>query len=397
MHRSQRRYDIDWWRVIAILAVYVHHVCMPFNGDHYHIMNGESSMVLDDVMVFFEQIRLPLLFLISGTGTIYAFSKRTWWQFVKERSYRLLVPLIFGVLVIVPPQTYFERIEAFSSLGEVYAKLGSHLEVNHLWFIENLFYISLFSVPIVLFFRSERSARLRKTIVCFGSTRYNIVFWAIPLMLIRVCSKIYFPDDSKNILNLSSTLFYGYFFLSGIILASCPQLWESLKRYRKTNLWLGMIAVTLFYAYYFLPDAIASHYWGIATRWSIWHTVSSWVSWSVIIALLGYGQVWFVRPSGILKQANEAIYPFYILHQTVIIVLAYYIVQIDASIPLKIVLLLVTTFPITVILYRVVVYPFKLTRMLFGMKNTWKTEVRKTTRTDNRNRMKHSKMHNKSR
>ncbi|WP_048331323.1 acyltransferase family protein [Bizionia psychrotolerans] len=81
MDTNSRRYDLDWLRVIAILAVYFHHLCMPFNGDDFHIMNAESSKLLDDIMVFFEQVRLPLLFLISGTGTVLAFSKRTWKHF----------------------------------------------------------------------------------------------------------------------------------------------------------------------------------------------------------------------------------------------------------------------------------------------------------------------------
>ena len=77
MTEKNRRYDLDWLRVIAILAVYLHHIGMPFNGDGFHIVNTEVSKVLDDIMVFFEQFRLPLLFLISGTGTMFAFSKRT--------------------------------------------------------------------------------------------------------------------------------------------------------------------------------------------------------------------------------------------------------------------------------------------------------------------------------
>ncbi|MGB6152011.1 MAG: acyltransferase family protein, partial [Pricia sp.] len=217
MQQKQRRYDIDWWRVIAILAVYLHHVCMPFNGDKFHIMNAESSTVLDDIMVFFEQIRLPLLFLISGTGTVFAFSKRSSWQFVKERSYRLLVPLIFGVLVIVPPQTYFENIDDFNSYGQFYGRLGAYLEVNHLWFIENLFYISIVCIPLVLFLRSESSVKFRRAIESWSSSSYGIFLWVIPLIVVKVVSKIYFPEDSKSIANLSSSLFYGYLFVAGIV------------------------------------------------------------------------------------------------------------------------------------------------------------------------------------
>lgn len=368
MYKEQRRHDIDWWRVIAILGVYLHHVCMPFNGDNYHIMNAESSKVLDDIMVFFEQIRLPLLFLISGTGTVFAFSKRTSWQFVKERSYRLLVPLVFGVLVIVPPQTYFEQRDTFESYGQFYAQLFSHLEVNHLWFIENLFYISMVCIPLILFLRSKNSERIRGSIEKLSGKRYGIFLWLVPLVLIKVISKIYFPEDSKSITNLSSTLFYGYFYVTGIIWATSPKLWEYLKSYRKVNLYIAVTAVLFFYGYYYLPDTIASQYLDIESRWAIWHGVSAFVSWSVIITLIGYGQIWFNRKSNILTRANEAIYPFYVLHQTVIVILAYYIVQMDASITSKLLVLLLSSLLSTILLYHFLVRPFRLTRILFGMK-----------------------------
>lgn len=71
---TNRRFDLDWLRVISVFVVFLHHVCMPFNGDDFHIMNSESSKLPDDVMVYFEQFRLPLLFFVSGVGTIFAFS-----------------------------------------------------------------------------------------------------------------------------------------------------------------------------------------------------------------------------------------------------------------------------------------------------------------------------------
>jgi len=377
MIKSQRRYDIDMWRVIAILAVYLHHIGMPFNGDNFHIMNADSSKLLDDIMVFFEQFRLPMLFLISGAGTVYAFSKRTWIQFVGERAYRLLIPLIFGMFVIVPPQTYFENIIEFRSYSDFYFKILENIEVNHLWFIENLFYISILTIPIIIFFRSIKSNKIRHWIANFTSNRFGIFLWVIPLIIIKIISKNYFPDDSKDILNLSSTLFYGYFFVAGILMTTAPMLWESLKNYRRFNLKMTIVSVLIFYAYYFLPNEIASQYFTIEARWDIWYGVSAFVSWSLITTLLGYGQIWFNKKSEILRKANEAIYPFYVLHQTVIIVLAYYVVQMDASILVKIGLLLFSSFPIIILVYRFLIYPFRIPRFLFGMKKNSSSKLKK--------------------
>lgn len=366
---QKRRFDLDWWRVIAIALVYLHHVGMPFNGDDFHIMNNASSKVLDDVMVFFEQFRLPLLFLVSGAGTAFAFSNRKWSQFLKERSKRLLIPLVFGVLVIVPPQTYYENIDLHHSYGSFYGHILDYLNVNHLWFIENLFYISVVCIPLILFLKSSRSVDFRNLLIRLGRLKLGMFAWVLPLLLIKLVSKTYFTDDSKDILNLSSTLFYGFFFIAGLIMASTPTLWYCLKKYRKRNAFLMLFSVLVFYGYYFLPDTIASRFFSISTRWSLWYVLSTVLGWTLVITFLGYGQVWFNKKSRLLGVLNEGIYPFYILHQTVLVVFGYYIISLSSSIPIKIGLLIMTSLPIILIIYRWGIYPFRILRLLFGMKN----------------------------
>ena len=256
MIQKKRRYDLDWFRVIAILAVYLHHIAMPFNGDDFHIMNSESSKILDDVMVFFEQFRLPLLFLISGTGTMFAFSKRTWLQFVKERSKRLLIPLFFGVLIIVPPQTYFEYLGSYNSYFDVYKNFS--FSVNHLWFIENLFVMSIVLIPVILLLKSSKSDSVIKRLDAVSSKKQGILLWVIPLILITIFLKKLFPSDSNAITNLSTTFYYGYFFVSGMVFTSSMHIWDYLKTYRKFNFIAFLISFILFYGYYFLPSTVLS-------------------------------------------------------------------------------------------------------------------------------------------
>ncbi len=366
MIQKKRRYDLDWFRVIAILAVYLHHIAMPFNGDDFHIMNSESSKILDDVMVFFEQFRLPLLFLISGTGTMFAFSKRTWLQFIKERSKRLLIPLFFGVLIIVPPQTYFEYLGSYNSYFDVYKNFS--FSVNHLWFIENLFVMSIVLIPVILLLKSSKSDSVIKRLDAVSSKKQGILLWVIPLILITIFLKKLFPSDSNAITNLSTTFYYGYFFVSGMVFTSSMHIWDYLKTYRRFNFIAFLISFILFYGYYFLPSTVLSPYLSIASRWSIWYAVCALVGWTFVTTLLGYGQVWFNKKSRLLTLCNEAIYPFYILHQTVIIILGYYVIQLNISIALKLVVLLLTSFPLIIIIYSVLILPFKLPRLLFGMK-----------------------------
>lgn len=107
----QRYAELDWLRVILIVAVFMHHVFMPFNGDNWHIMNSESSKLLDDTMVYFEQLRLPVLFLIAGAGSIILLNRISSKAFMLSKSKRLLLPLLLAMMFITPPQAYFEAPE----------------------------------------------------------------------------------------------------------------------------------------------------------------------------------------------------------------------------------------------------------------------------------------------
>jgi peptidoglycan/LPS O-acetylase OafA/YrhL len=363
---TTRRYDLDWLRVIAILAVYFHHIGMPFNGDEFHIMNSESSKLLDDIMVYFEQFRLPLLFLISGTGTVLAFSKRTWQQFFKERTGRLIIPLIFGIVFIVPPQIYYQYITEFNSYWQIYA--DGKFETNHLWFIENLYVISIVVIPLILFPRSSKSEFFINWFAKMTSYKSSFLLGGIPLIILTIFLKRYYPTGSSSLSNLSETFFYTYFFTTGILIASSQIFWDNLKKYRRFHLIIFIISSIIFYAYYFVPNTIVEAYLSISFRWDIWYGLCCLLGWSFVLALLGYAQIYLNKPSLWLKKMNEAIYPFYIIHQTVIVVFAYYIIQLDFNILVKMTILFTSSFIAITIVYRVVVYPFKMTRVLFGMK-----------------------------
>ncbi|WP_394974857.1 acyltransferase family protein [uncultured Croceitalea sp.] len=366
MDTSTRRYDLDWLRVIAILAVYFHHIGMPFNGDGFHIMNAESSKLLDDIMVYFEQFRLPLLFLISGTGTVLAFSKRNWQQFFKERTGRLIIPLIFGVLFIVPPQTYYQYINEFSSYWQIYT--DGRFETNHLWFIENLYVISIVAIPLIIFLKSKKSQSFKNWFVKMSSYKVGLLLGGFPLIIFTILLKRYYPTGSSSLTNFSETFFYTYFFIAGILFASSQLFWDNLKKFRRFYLIVFIISSFLFYGYYFIPNNIVEPHLSISIRWDIWYGLCCLLGWSFVLTLLGYVQIHLNKPSLWLKKMNEAIYPFYILHQTVIVVFAYFIIQMDLNIPIKMTILFTSSFIVITLIYRFIIYPFRITRALFGMK-----------------------------
>lgn len=365
---TSRRFELDWLRIASVSLVFLHHVGMPFNGDHWHIMNTESSKVLDDFMVYFEQWRLPLLLIISGAGTLMAFSKNSVWGFIKERTRRLFIPLIVGILIIVPPQTFFQYRNEFTSYADFYRKLPDYIEYNHLWFIKYLFYFSLIVIPLVVYLRSERSTNVRERIARAFAGPWAILILCIPVILIKIGGLIFFPDAKESWINLPKAAYYFYFFVTGIILFSCTEAWNSLGRYRRHHLVSAFISLLLFYGCYFLPKEWFDNAIPVETIWAIWFVVSALVGWTTMLAIMGYAQSYFNKPKPILKKLNEAVYPFYILHQTVIVVLAYYIVSWEISLWLKLIVLLAGSFVSIAVIYKFLIYPFTPIRFLFGMK-----------------------------
>ena len=191
----------------------------------------------------------------------------------------------------------------------------------------------------------------------------------IPVILIRIGGLIFFPDAEESWIDLPKVSYYLYFFVTGIVLFSCTEAWNSLGQYRRHHLVSAIVSLVLFYGCYLLPEEwIGTSSVPVEVIWAIWFVVSALVGWATMLAIMGYAQKYFNKSKPVLKKLNEAVYPFYILHQTVIVVMAYFIVQWDLSLWLKLIALLAGSFVIVVALYRFLIYPFTPVRFLFGMK-----------------------------
>ncbi len=358
--------ELDWLRVILILAVFLHHVLMPFNGDDWHIMNNESSKLLDDIMVYFEQFRLPMLFFISGVGAVILLSKVTVLKFTKDKVLRLFIPLLAGSLFVIPPQTYIENINAMQSYWREYPALALKFETNHLWFIEYLFVFFLLAIPLNKLFASSLGTSIINALQKLSNYKAGLYSLVILLIIIKVYFSLMFPSDDKKIENLSSSAFYFFFFIAGMLFIRSKAIWQAICEQRFYNLLLLFFSTILFYAYYYSPDL--SEYLSQDMRWSIWWLVCCLVAWSAFLTILGYAQCYFTKTPKWLSQSNELIYPFYIFHQTVIVVIGYYVIAWQAPISLKIIALLVLSFLITSIICWFIIKPFRILRLLFGLK-----------------------------
>ncbi len=363
---DSRLSELDWLRVILIFAVFIHHVCMPFNGDGWHIMNKDSSKVLDDIMVYFEQFRLPILFFISGVGSVILLSKITVKKFLKDKFLRLLVPLFVGVLLVVPPQTYIENINDFQSYWQAFPVLALKFETNHLWFIEYLIVFFLLAIPLNIFFSSSHGSKIINFIHKLSQFKMGLFLLVILLVVIKVYFSLVFLSTDNRIENLSSSTFYLFFFIAGIIFIKNESIWQSLGKHRFYSLVLLILSTIVFYSYYYAPSL--SEYLSLDTRWILWWSVCCLVAWSALLTILGYAQFYLTKTPRWLELSNQLIYPFYIFHQTVIVVIGYYIIDWQTPILMKIISLFVLSFTATSAVCWFIIKPYNTFRFLFGLK-----------------------------
>jgi len=363
-NKRERYSELDWLRVILIVAVFTHHVLMPFNGDGWHIVNADSSKILDDMMVFFEQIRLQTLFFIAGAGSLILLQKTNTTEFIASKFFRLFIPFLFGMILIIPPQDFFEHITKYDSIFAAYQKTMLSFDTNHLWFIEFLIVFMLLAIPVNMGINTHFGASVIVSIERLAAKRHGLFAIATVLILLRGFFKFFDASEDHGITNLSVSTFFMFFFIAGMIFIKSRKIWLSLQHNRQTNLIWFIVSSLLFYAYYF-PDF--SPYLSLELRWMLWWMLCSLVSWSGLLTMLGYAIENCKKTPEWLKTANELIYPFYILHQTIIVGFAFYIVQWQAGIAIKAISLLVSSLFATIAIC-FLIRQFIVFRLMFGLK-----------------------------
>jgi glucan biosynthesis protein C len=372
-----RRHDLDWLRLIAIVILLFFHTGMWFNEWSWHVKNSETSVTFQYWMVWSHYFRMPLLLFISGAGTYMALGKRTPKKFAGERFKRLFIPLVFGMFVIVPPQIYYEHIKEYTGYWDFYKTVFNFVPYpkgsfswHHLWFILYLFLYSLLALPFLNFLRLEKSEKFKSVVLKFLANPVGLLLLPSTLILIsQVVLRIYFPEQTNDLIHDGAYfIFYFLFFVMGIICYSIPTLWKTIGDNRKYLLMVMLISLIPFYIIYFHFRQLIDLPLEEDLIETIFDVTAIFVSWFTVITIIGYGQHYLNKPHPWLSKINEGLYPFYILHQTVIIVIGYYICQLDWSISAKYWTIGLLTLVLCVALYLTLIRTNKVMRFLFGLK-----------------------------
>jgi glucan biosynthesis protein C len=378
---SERRYDIDWVRVVATLAVFVLHCGRFFDTIDWHLKNAQQSAMLTLFQAWLDQWMMPLLFLLSGLGSWYSLRSRSPGHYLLERVKRLLIPLYtVGAFILLPPQFYFELLTHRGYRGTVWELIPPlydgplrffldepyliNLWPGHLWFLQFLFILSLVMLPLLLLLRSASCQRLIDGLAA-GSARWGGIFlFLVPLAIVRIALRGFFRGEHT----WADLAYYAVFFLIGALIAADRRFTEGYKRHGWLCLALGLVAygaeLALIFAFRY-PYPGRESFSGMYVLFNIVMGVGNFC-WVMFILSLGAKYLNF--NNRVLGYAGEAVLPFYIFHQTIILCVGWFVIRWRIGILPKYLIVALVSFPLIMALYELLVRRWNVVRFLFGMR-----------------------------
>lgn len=391
-----RRGDLDMMRVLFVLGLVFFHAAKIFDHLPYYVKNDRLSITLTALTGFFSQWGMPLLFFMAGFSAWHSLGSRTWGQFVKERFWRLVVPFAFGMLVIVPPIRYYALLATpdyhesywtfyprffdiefrpgFPGFIEADPATGLY-ETAHLWFLYYLFAFSVMALPLFVYLRGDAGERLARRLAELLKQRGTILLLALPVVLTEVFAQLG-ESVGWNRYSFLIFLIFGYVFAAD----------AALEGSLRDDCVIALSAGTLAIAGFFWVSVVT---WqsgtdpsrGFALESVLWRSLKAGSSWFWVAGVWGLVQRYRQRErsggtasrrlatrAALNRYGREAVMPLYLIHQTPVVIIGFYVVKWDVGLPAKYLITTSASILATLLLYESFVKRTTVTRVLFGMK-----------------------------
>lgn len=380
LHCAERRYDIDVLRVLAFAILILYHTGMFYVADWgWHVKSTYLSETLQLPMLLVNHWRLPLLFVISGISVNFILRRTKALHFTGQRARRLMIPLLFGMAVVVPPQAYVQALENHAFAGSYGAFLihyfsfqpwpidafdGSEfgLTWNHLWYLPYLFCYTALLALLLPLLRSKLGLWWRARFCALRGLGL-ILLPALPLVFATWWLSARYPTTHALLDDWHTHAIYFPVFLYGYWMGTDAGLWQALQRLRWT---LTAFAVAVFAAFLLLDEILllSSPDWQRAT-YDFFDYLDTWV-W--ILMLMAWAFTLLNKPYRWLTYANEAVYPWYILHQTITVCAGYWLSGYQLGPLLEPLILVGITIFGCLVLHEYAIRRVRILRPLFGLK-----------------------------
>jgi len=331
-----RHFALDWLRIFAFGVLIFYHVGMYFNSEGWHAKSVHANTSMEPLMWLSSPWRLPLLFFISGVAIRFLADKLGAARFASDRAARLLPVILFGMYVVVAPQSYVELRAA----GEVPAGFlqfwagyagqwdgpwSVHTPTwNHLWYVVYLFVYSLLLAPLIPLLRGAADAladgwagrMLAHPVI---GPALLLAIPAIPLLAIRFTLVPHFPTTHALTDDWANHALSLTFLMLGFLCAKNRAAWTAIDRALPVALGVTMAIVAFLFVAYQDWEATAENpllLWPARIARVVY-------AWTMIVALAGLARRFLDRDAPLRRYLTEAIFPYYILHQTITVTVGY--------------------------------------------------------------------------
>ena len=365
----QRAYFLDWLRIAAFGLLVIYHVGMYYVSWPWHVKSPFAGPGLEPWMMLSSPWRMALLFLVSGAATSFLLRRDAGGAFLRSRSRRLLLPLLCGVLVIVPPQAYFEVLHKHAYAGSTldflrlyfsgyggFCRAGQCLILptwNHMWFVAYLWVYTLLLWGLL---------QWRPTLLdtwaarCESALAGTWLLW-LPIFLLalfRVTLYPRFPPTYALIDDAYNHAVYLPLFLAGAAFARCPAIWDRFARQRWTALLLALGGYSVLAAFAAGLTSKAPTPETLLALQTLHRLAFAAMQWSAIVAAVGFARHHLDRDHPWRGTLTEAVFPVYVLHQTLIILLSQALLALRWSPALEAPVLIMGTFALSAAGYALV-------------------------------------------
>lgn len=347
MSTLNRRYDLDWIRVIAIVLLLIYHIAISFQ--RWGIMigfiaNEKSWDSLWFPMTMLNVWRIPLLFFVSGMGVYFAIQNRNWKQLLQERATRILLPFLFGIFLIFPIskyiwQTYYQWPTTYNP------------EPGHLWFLGNIFAYVLLFCPIFFYLKHNergRAVNIIKTIFGnpFGLLVVIAAFVAEAVLVNPNPYEMYAMTWHGFFLGLLAFFFGFCFVLSG------DKFWVMILKWR----WMFLLLAVGLYVYRLWQFQMRVPTYQLSIESNLW-----------ILSVFAFGYRYLNYPGKALTYLSQAVLPVYIVHMIFLFAGCCLIFPLNIDVHVQFILVLIFTFAGCFASYELI-RRINIIRPLFGLK-----------------------------
>lgn len=337
---AERLVYVDWLRVLAVIGVFVIHVCEPFNPwDEWHVSNAVRSPAAGEVVVLMAPWIMPLFMLLAGVSAWHALQRRDTRRYLRERVTRVLLPLVVGTLLFVPPQVYLERRWRGQFDGSFWAFLPhffdgiyprGNLSWHHLWFLAHLFLYSLLALPVFRYWQRHAGRAQLRAVARLCAAPAGLLWLALPLVLERQLLWGAWPERHMLASDWSNHAILFVAYVYGFVLAGTPWLGAAIDAQWRRLLVVALAGTALLVAGTLAGEVPARIPPPYSAFYLLFWALYAVCAWAWMIALLGIGRRWLTRDTAFLRYGREVGYGWYLVHQTAVVGAAYVAVQWEA-------------------------------------------------------------------